>query len=229
MVGTAGCNVLTHEHIVDHDVEISAKNVPAGTYYADLLIQLPETDKLRVPDTGLRLDGADITDDSEIFRYDTDHYVSASLHYGYADSFSFAEAHDPDMLCTVLHLSGDTAKNRFSKGKEFLLIPSFRVAYVSQDGKVLGVTDPAEKEPNSVPYFDIPFTADGSAVRYDYTMGDDWDPFWTVIAIESAILSFFAVIAVPVCAIAGIVRLIRRRKKPADHDTQNESNGDDAS
>ena len=93
--GTTGCTMLKTEGEFQETVQINAQNVPDGTYYADLLVKLPKKDKLRVPDTGLRLDGADITEDSEIFRYDTDHYVSASLHYGYADSFSFPEKQEP--------------------------------------------------------------------------------------------------------------------------------------
>ena len=230
MAGTVGCSVLSHEHRFSFFVSISAQNVPEGTYYADLLVQLPEKDRLRVPDTGVRLAGTDITEDSEVFRYCQDDYVSASLHYGYAESFVFPEKQDPDTLCTELHLSGNTTDGRFSKGKEFLWIPSFRIAYVSQDGSVLGITEPAEAEAHSFPVDDIPFYASGSSARYDYTMLENLKSGSVVFAVEMFLLTVFAVIAIPVYAIAGIVRLIRRRiRKTAEPQQDDNQNGDNAS
>ncbi|MBR3420059.1 MAG: hypothetical protein IKG82_15345 [Oscillospiraceae bacterium] len=207
--GTTGCTALRTEGEFQETVKITAQNVPEGTYYADLLVQLPKKDKLRVPDTGVRLDGTEITESSEIFCYDTDNYVSASLHYGYADSFSFPEKQEPEAVCTVLQLRGNTAENRFSKGKQFLRIPSFRIAYVSQDGKVLGVTGPAAANPCMTPIYGIPFVADGSSARYIYISGSKANPAGILLLAE---LFLFAVLALPLYAVISAIRKHRETK-----------------
>ena len=211
MAGTAGCAVLRAEHEFQTGVQITAENVPEGTYYADLLVKLPERDKLRVPDTGVRLSGADITEDSEIFRYCQDHYVSASLHYGYAQSISVPDVPDQRRLTMVLTISGNTKNGRFSKGKDFLRIPSFRIAYVSQDGRVLGVTGTAEAVSHFTPCSpQILFSADGTNAHYDITVGDDWNPAAEMLTAEVILLVLLLLIAAPVYA---VVRAIRRRRE----------------
>ncbi|MBP0966542.1 MAG: hypothetical protein J5722_02810 [Oscillospiraceae bacterium] len=210
MAGTTGCTVLKTEHPFSDVAEITAQHVPEGTYYTDLLVQLPEKDRLRVADTGVRLAGTDLTEDSEIFRYCQDNYVSASLHYGYAESFVFPEQQNPQLLCTELHLSGDTKDGRFSKGKFFLDIPSFRIAYVSQDGKVLGVTNPAVAEPRLTPFQGIPFTADGSSAQYSYTTGENWSPVPILLFAELLLL---LILVLPIYAV--IAAVCRRREQKA--------------
>lgn len=207
--GTTGCTMLKTEGEFQETVRITAQNVPDGTYYADLLVQLPKKDKLRVPDTGVRLDGAEITEDSEIFRYDTDNYVSASLHYGYAERIEIPAEHNPLLVCTNLYISGNTKDGRFSKGKEFLRIPSFRIAYVSQDGKVLGVTGPAAANPCMTPLYGIPFEADGSAARYSYISGSKANPAGILLFAE---LFLFAVLALPLYAVISAIRKHRETK-----------------
>ena len=213
MAGTAGCAELRAEHEFQTGVQITAENVPEGTYYADLLVKLPERDPLRVPDTGVRFSGADITESSEIFRYNKENYVSASLHYGYAQSISVPDVPDQRRLTTVLTISGNTKNGRFSKGKDFLRIPSFRIAYVSQDGSVLGVTVPAEAVTHFTPCSpQIPFSADGTNAHYDITVGDDWNPAAEMLTAEGILLILLLLIAAPVYA---FVRAIRRRREQA--------------
>lgn len=234
MTGTTGCTILKTEHPFSDIAEITATHVPEGTYYADLLVQLPEKDRLRVADTGVRLAGTDITEDSEIFRYCLDDYVSASLHYGYAESLIFPEKRDPQQLCTDLHLSGNTKDGRFSKGKFFLDIPSFRIAYVSQDGKVLGVTDPAAAKPLLTPFDSIPFTADGSSAQYSYTAGENWSPVPLLLIAELLlllilVLPLYAVIAA-VCRRreqAAVIARIQQNAAKADGEKRGQTNKDD--
>ena len=200
MAGTTGCTVLKTEHHFQDTVQITAQNVPTGTYYADLLVKLPEKDRLRVADTGVRLEGTDITENSEIFRYDTDGYVSASLHYGYAESIFLRETSPQETLRTVLELSGNTKDGRFSKGKEFLWIRSYRIAYVSQDGKVLGVTGTAAAKSLMTPLYGVPFVADGSSARYSYITGENWNlaqmlPFLELLLLAVLVLPLYAVVA----------------------------------
>ena len=209
---TTGCAVLTSEGDFSTEAIIAAEHVPAETYYADLLVQLPQNDRLRTADTGVRLDGAEISENSEIFRYDTDNYVSASLHYGYAEQISFPEHPNENLLETDIRFSGNTKDGRFSRGKYFTQIPSFRIAYVSQDGRVLGVTDPAEKRTHMLDLRGVSFRTDGKAAHYDIVMGDDWNTAATVLAVEMVLLFIFVIIAVPVYAIAGAVSWRRSRK-----------------
>ncbi|MBR5722195.1 MAG: hypothetical protein IKX57_01090 [Oscillospiraceae bacterium] len=213
MAGTAVWAGFRAEQEFQTEVQISAQNVPEGTCYADLLVQLPEKDKLRVPDTGVRLSGADITENSEIFRYNKDNYVSASLHYGYAQRIELPDTPDQRRLTTVLALSGHTKDGRFSRGKEFLRIPSFRIAYVSQDGTVLGVTGPAEAVSHFTPVSpQIPFSADGSDAHYDITVGDDWNPAAEMLTAEGILLVLLLLIAIPVYAVIAAVRRHRERE-----------------
>ena len=210
MAGTAGCTVLKTEGAFQETVKITAQNVPEGTYYADLLVRLPEKDRLRVQDTGVRPDGADLTENSEIFCYSRDNYVSASLHYGYAQSFSRAEDPERNTLTAVLELSGNTRNGRFSRGKYFLRIPSFRIAYVSQDGKVLGVTDPASDYPLMTPMNAIRFDTDGSAARCCYISGSKAEPAFILLLAE---LFLFAVLVLPLYAV--ISAICKRRQTNA--------------
>ena len=230
MAGTTGCTVLKTEHHFQDTVQITAQNVPTGTYYADLLVKLPEKDRLRVADTGVRLEGTDITENSEIFRYQTDGYVSASLHYGYAEQISFPEHPNENLLETDIRFSGNTKDGRFSRGKYFTQIPSFRIAYVSQDGRVLGVTDPAEKRTHMLDLQGVSFRTDGKAAHYDIVMGDDWNTAATVLAVEMVLLFIFVIIAVPVYAIAGAVSWRRSRKamiaEIAQHAAQDHDSGE---
>ena len=207
--GTTGCTMLKTEGEFQETVKITAQNVPDGTYYADLLVQLSKKDKLRVPDTGVRLDGAEITEDSEIFRYDTDNYVSASLHYGYAERIEIPAEHNPLLVCTNLYISGNTKDGRFSKGKEFLRIPSFRIAYVSQDGKVLGVTEPAAADPQMADHHGIPFIADGLSVRYCFVPGSRISLPGILLFAE---LFLFAVLVLPLYAVISAVCKQRETK-----------------
>ncbi len=209
ITGTTGCAAVKSETVFSDSAEITAANAPEGTYYADLLVQLPKKDKLRVPDTGVRLDGAEITEDSEIFRYDTDNYVSASLHYGYAERIEIPAEHNPLLVCTNLYISGNTKDGRFSKGKEFLRIPSFRIAYVSQDGKVLGVTEPAAADPQMADHHGIPFIADGLSVRYCFVPGSRISLPGILLFAE---LFLFAVLVLPLYAVISAIRKHRETK-----------------
>ena len=207
MAGTTGCTVLKTEQAFQETVEITAQNVPDGTYYADLLVQLPEKDRLRVQDTSVRPDGADITENSEIFRYSKENYVSASLHYGYAQRFVRAEEPERNTLTAELELGGSRRDGRFSRGKYFLRIPSFRIAYVSQDGRVLGVTEPAAAHSLMTPMDAVTFYADGSAARYVYISGSKVNPAEILLILELLVL---AVIVLPLYAV--IARMIGKRE-----------------
>lgn len=205
MAGSAFWVSRKQEHSFSEIIHITASEYPEQTYYADLLVQLPENDPLRIADSGLRPDGAVINADSEIFRYDQDDYVSASLHYGYAERIVLFDREKTGRLQTDLVISGNTKQGRGSKGKDFPDIPAFRIAYVSREGEILGITDSAEKRGVMNDLDGYPFEAKGSYARFTHVAGSNINFPAIVILLESLLL---IVVVFPFML---IIRRIRRK------------------
>lgn len=205
MAGSAFWTSRKQEHVFSDTIHIIASEYPGEPYYADLLVQLPAKDPLRIADSGVRPDGTAITADSEIFRYDQDDFVSASLHYGYAERIVISEQQNPGRLQTDLVISGDTRQGRGSKGKDFRDIPAFRIAYVSREGEILGITDTAEERGVMNNLEGYPFEAKGSYARFTHVAGSNINLPAIVILLESLLL---IVVVFPFML---IIRRIRRK------------------
>lgn len=185
---------LKSEHTFQDEIYVYPENMPEGTYYTDVLAPISESDPLWSADTGVRPDGADITENSEIFTYHTDGYVSISLHYSYAESIGKPEQGD---AYTEIRFAGNTKDGRGSVGKELLWLPGFRIAYVSREGKVLGVTNPAAANPHMTPFMGIPFTTNGNTAEYQYTSGTTIHTDAILLIVEILLLPVFALLSLP--------------------------------
>ncbi len=113
---------------------VNCENAPEGTVYLDILAKLPTDSpaylKFRAPEPPI--EGAKISEDSEIAQYNEDGYVSLSLHYANFSAFSF---HGD------LESIRNTANGNFSELRS--RYGGFKAAYVDKNGKVLSVTHKA--------------------------------------------------------------------------------------
>lgn len=129
-----------------YTVEINIKNAPKGTCYADILVPKDKnpTEIIRyvetpVSDSENRI--INISKDSGITLYDEGGYVSLSSRTSYVERIKVSDDR------TRFELVKDEKNNQRGKpiAEIFSCFGSFKVAYVDNSGKVLGVTDICDK------------------------------------------------------------------------------------
>lgn len=205
-------------HFDRKECDFSFSSAPKGTAYIDILVKMDDDDENYVPFnfpprfyterfynpqtqcTDFRYEELQITADSEIARYNKDGYVSLLSHYRYAESLTIYDSpHNKDGCYADMSAQFYISREGMDIEELANKYGGFRVAYVDENGRVLGVTGKATKSYDMNSPFSL--NADGESLEFVI-----WglSPF-----AEFAIMA--AVIGIPLLLLGLIIWLIVRK------------------
>lgn len=200
------------------ECDLSFSSAPKGTAYIDILVKMDENDENYVPFnvpprfyterfynqqtqcTDFRYEDLQINADSEIARYNKDGYVSLLSHYRYAESLTIYDSpHNKDGCYADMSAQFYISREGMDIEELANKYGGFRVAYVDENGRVLGVTGKAKKSYDMNSPFSL--NADGESLEF---------VIWgcNSLALFAAMAAFFGI---PLIFLILIIRLIVRR------------------
>ena len=202
-------------------VDILGKISPESEYYTDMQdCCLPVFAAEGADSETARNTPADITADSDIAAYDTDGYMSLSLHFRYGSALYIRTDENGKVLEEeyVIRNIPESRKKTEAVNTAFLYkkFGRFRCAYISGNGEVLRVTDTAvstlvEDERNTL-------TARGNDAEYRFhsdnaDMAQRLKTPTGILSLGAYVLFYILIIALGIIVIRNLWKFIKMRRK----------------